>query len=76
MKVTLLAVGKARGAPAGVIAEYEARVRRYFAFEAVEVREEPFRGPGDVGRVRNEEGKRLLARVPAGSEVVALHETG
>jgi 23S rRNA (pseudouridine1915-N3)-methyltransferase len=76
MRVTMLAVGKARGAIAEAIGEYEGRLRRYFTFEGVEVKEESFRRPGDAGRVRQEEGKRLLARVPAGSEVVALHETG
>jgi 23S rRNA (pseudouridine1915-N3)-methyltransferase len=76
MKVTLLAVGRARGALAGAIAEYEGRLRHYWVFEAAQVKEEPFRRAGDAGRVRDEEGKRLLARVPPGSEVVALHETG
>jgi 23S rRNA (pseudouridine1915-N3)-methyltransferase len=41
-----------------------------------EVREEPYRRAGDAARVREEEGKRLLARVPAGYELVALHEEG
>lgn len=76
MRVALLAVGKPRGALAEAIAEYEGRLRHYFAFEAVEVKEEPFRRPGDAARVREEEGARLLARVPPGYEVVALHETG
>ena len=76
MKVLVLAVGKPRGVLAEAIAEYEGRARRYFTFEAAEVKEEPFRRAGDAARVRDEEGKRLLTRVPAGAEVVALHETG
>jgi len=76
MKLALLAVGKARGPVADAISEYETRIRRYFTFEAVEVKEEAFRRAGDAGRVRDEEGKRLLAHVVPGSEVVALHETG
>ncbi len=40
------------------------------------MKEEPYRGRGDAARVRGEEGKRLLARVPPGAEIVALHETG
>jgi 23S rRNA (pseudouridine1915-N3)-methyltransferase len=76
MKLILLAVGRARGPVADAIAEYEKRAGRYFPFEAVEVKEEAFRKPGDAARVRDEEGKRLLARVPAGAEIVALHETG
>lgn len=61
---------------AEAVGEYEGRLRHYFAFEAVEVKEEPHRRAGDAGRVREEEGKRLLARVRPGAEVVALHETG
>jgi 23S rRNA (pseudouridine1915-N3)-methyltransferase len=76
MKVVVVAVGRARGAVAEALADYETRARRYFSFEAVEVREEAFRRAGDAGRVRDEEGKRLLARVPPGAQVVALHETG
>jgi 23S rRNA (pseudouridine1915-N3)-methyltransferase len=74
MKLAVVAVGRARGPVAAVIAEYEARAGRYFALEVHELREEPFRG--DPARVREEEGKRLLARAPSGLEVVALHEEG
>lgn len=76
MKIVLAAVGKARGPAAELIAEYEARAKRYFPLEVAEVKEEAFRRPGDAARVRDEEGKRLLARVPTGVEIVALHETG
>jgi 23S rRNA (pseudouridine1915-N3)-methyltransferase len=76
MKIAVVAVGKARGLVADALAEYEARTRRYFAFEAAEVKEEAYRRAGDAGRVRDEEGKRLLARVPPGAQLVALHETG
>jgi 23S rRNA (pseudouridine1915-N3)-methyltransferase len=76
MRVMLLAVGKPRGAVAEAIGEYETRVRRYFGFEAMEVKEESFRRDGDAARVRDGEGNRLLERVPAGMELIALHETG
>jgi len=76
MKVIVAAVGRARGPAAELIAEYEARAKRYFPLEVAEVKEEAFRRPGDAARVRDEEGKRLLARVPAGVELVALHEGG
>jgi len=76
MKLLLLAVGRPRGDAAELIAGYEARAKRYFPLEVAEVKEEAFRRPGDAARVRDEEGRRLLARVPAGVEVVALHETG
>jgi 23S rRNA (pseudouridine1915-N3)-methyltransferase len=76
VKIVVAAVGRPRGPVAEAIAEYESRAARYFGFDAAEVKEEPFRRPGDAARVRDEEGKRLLARVPAGAEIVALHETG
>ena len=76
MKVAVVSVGRAKGAVGEAIGEYEARARRYFTFEAHEVKEEPYRGRGDAPRVRGEEGRRILARVPAGAELVALHETG
>jgi 23S rRNA (pseudouridine1915-N3)-methyltransferase len=76
MKLLVMSVGKPRGMVADAIAEYEKRAARYFSFEAVEVKEDAYRKAGDAGRVRDEEGKRLLARVPAGAEIVALHETG
>jgi 23S rRNA (pseudouridine1915-N3)-methyltransferase len=76
MKVAVIAVGKARGPVGEALAEYETRAARYFAFDTAEVREEAYRRSGDAGRVRDEEGKRLLARVPPGAEIVALHETG
>ena len=76
MKLTVVSVGRAKGPVGDAVAEYEARARRYFSFESHEVKEEPYRGRGDAPRVRDEEGKRLLARVPAGAALVALHEAG
>ena len=76
MRLTVLAVGRPRGPLAESIADYETRVRRYFTFDAVEVKEEAHRREGDDARVRDGEGKRLLAKLPAGAELVALHETG
>ena len=76
MKVLLAAVGRVKGVFAEPLQDYEARVRRYYSFEAVEVREEPARNEAAIDRVRSEEGKRLLARVPAGMEAVALHRDG
>lgn len=76
MKVTLLVVGKAKGAMADPIAEYEQRIRHYFSFEIVEVKEESAsrgRAPQEVMAV---EGERLLDRVPRGTELVALDRTG
>src|SRR5690349_5397590 len=76
VKITLLTVGRPRGAAAELVAEYEKRAGRYFTLEVGDVKEESFRRAGDAARVRDEEGTRLLARVPPGAEIVALHEAG
>lgn len=76
MKIRVIAVGKVRGSLAEPVAEYESRVRHYYGFDAVEVKEVTARRGMDVGRVREEEGERLLARVPSGWEVVAVHPGG
>jgi len=76
MKLIVAVVGKARGALAAPIAEYEKRAGRYHSLEVVEVKERPARQAGDRRAVMEEEGKRLLARIPAGFEVVALHREG
>lgn len=76
MKVLLLAVGRTRGSLAAPIAEYQQRIRHYYSFEAVEVKEQPSSSASGPDQVREEEGQRLLARVPAGQEVIALHREG
>jgi 23S rRNA (pseudouridine1915-N3)-methyltransferase len=60
---------------AAAIEDYEARASRYWPLEAVEVREETARGAA-VDVVREREGERLLARVPAGARVVACDVGG
>ena len=76
MKVMLLSVGKVRGLFADPIAEFETRASRYFSFEAREVKEEPGTRARSPVQVMSEEGKRLLARLPAGYDLVALHRKG
>ena len=76
MKVGVAVIGRAKGAVGDAISEYETRARRYFTFDSAELKEEAYRGRGDAPRVRDEEGKRLLARVPGGCDIIALHETG
>lgn len=75
MKVTLLVVGKARPPFADAVAEYERRVRHYYSFEVLEVKEYTARGAADE-RVMEEEGRRILKRIPERAEVVALHRGG
>lgn len=76
MKVTLLVVGKVKGAMADPIRDYEERIRHYFTFEVVVVKEESASRGRSPREVMDAEGERLLARVPSGTEVVALHRKG
>jgi 23S rRNA (pseudouridine1915-N3)-methyltransferase len=76
VKIQLLVVGKVRGAMQQLCADYEQRIGRYFALEAVAVREESARRGRDLEEVRDEEARRLLAKVRPGYDVVALHHDG
>jgi 23S rRNA (pseudouridine1915-N3)-methyltransferase len=76
MKVTLLAVGRPGRLYAEAIAEYERRARRYWTLEVVEVKEERAGRGRTAAQVRATESARLLERVPAGAEVVALTREG
>lgn len=76
MKVWVASVGKPGRLVADLIAEYERRAGRYWNLEVIEVREERAgRGKTDE-QVRAIEGERLLERIPAGAEVIALTRTG
>lgn len=76
MRLLIVAVGRPGRLFAGPIAEYERRARRYWDLEVVEVREER------AGRGRNEEqlraaeAERMLERIPAGLDLVALTRVG
>ncbi len=69
-------MGKPAPLLAGAIAEYERRVGRYWTLEVAEVREEKSRKGLPLERVRAAESARLLERVPAGAEIVALTRAG
>ena len=71
----LAVVGRARGALAEAIGEYETRAARYWPLEAHEVREEPARS-ASVDLVKQREGERLLAKVPPAATLVACDERG
>lgn len=75
MKVVLLHVGRARGAVGDAIADFEKRVSHYFTFESVGVKETPYKGQS-ITQLLDDEGKRLLARVPTQNELIALHRPG
>lgn len=74
MKVSIVSVGRPRAPLAEAIAHYEGRIPHYFTFESVEVKESGRREPPI--RMVDEEGERLLARVPRQHELVALHRPG
>ena len=75
MKVSVVCVGKAKGPIGEAIAEYESRAARYYSFESVEVKETPHRAQPPA-KVLEEEGERILARVPGDHELVGLHRPG
>ncbi len=77
MKVMMLAVGapKARSL-AAAIREYESRISHYFNFEAVEIRAGRIPPRSEAAAISEREGRTLLARVPAGLEIVALDRQG
>ncbi len=76
MRLTLLAVGRPSALLAGAIGEYEKRAGRYWPLQVVEVREEKARKGLPLEQVKEAESARLLERVPAGAEVVALTRAG
>ena len=76
MRVLVAAVGKPRGEGLGAaIREYETRASRYWPLEIHEVREESARTTAP-DLVRDREGARLLAALPAGAELVACDVGG
>ena len=76
MRVVIAAVGRPRDAGlASAIQEYETRAARYWPLEVHEVREESARSTSP-DLVREREGERLLAKVPAGARVVVCDERG
>lgn len=76
MKVTLLVVGRVKGALADPVREYEQRIRHYFPFQVVEVKEETAGRGRSPAQVMEAEGERLLGRIPPGVEVIGLDRRG
>lgn len=76
MKVLLVAVGKVRGNLSDAVADFETRAGRYWKLEVFEV------SAGGQGRnaapeaVMEAEAERILAKIPAHFEVVALTREG
>lgn len=76
MTITVVVVGRVRGVLAEAVAEYEGRIPHYWKFEVVEVDAGSSRGRQDATSVMAEEGARLLARIPDGSQVCLLERSG
>lgn len=76
MKVTIIAVGKARGALGAAISDYEQRASRYWKLEVIEVEAGSGRGAATDAEVRTAEASRILPRIPDGADVMALTRGG
>ena len=77
MKVLVVAVGRVRGALAEAVAEYEARAGRSWRLEVTEVAAgAKRRAAAPAARVLEAEAERILARVPADVDLVALTRVG
>jgi len=76
MRVSIVAVGRPRDAALrSAIEKYETRASRYWALAVHEVREESARA-ASPDLVREREGERLGARLPAAGMIVACDEGG
>jgi 23S rRNA (pseudouridine1915-N3)-methyltransferase len=74
MRIVILAVGSPRDrALARATRAYESRLARYLSLEAIET---PRGGRGDVDRIRREEGRELLKRIPDRMRTYALTRAG
>ena len=77
MRVLLISVGTPKNAGiAEAIGGYEDRISHYFKYESLEVRGTRNPPGGRAGPIAERESRELLARVPAGLDVVALDERG
>jgi len=77
VKVFVISVGspKMKGL-AAAIADYEARIARYFKFEALEVRQQRIPPAADEKAIADVECQALLGTVPSGIQTVALDQRG
>jgi len=75
VRVMVVVVGKMRGDLADAVREYEKRAGRYWKLEVVEVAQESARSAAPA-QVKDAEAQRIMARIPAQLEVVALTRDG
>ncbi len=77
MRVTVLAVGRVKGALEAPVKDFERRAGRYWKLDVVEVDAGgPKGGDKSPQAVRAAEGERLARRIPAGTYIVALTRRG
>ncbi len=76
MTITVVSVGRVRGALAPAVEEYEARAARYWKLEVVEVDDgAPGKDP-EPGRIRAAEAERIRARLPERAALWVLTRKG
>ncbi len=76
MRLVVLAVGALRGGLEPAVAHYEARARRYWKLDVVEVAAGTRGRSPEPDRVRAAEGERILSKIPDGLELFALTRKG
>ena len=77
MKITLISVGKlSQPFLRDGVAEYAGRLQRYISFNSHELKEAKGGSKADAKVIREQEGERILARVPVAAYLVALDEGG
>ena len=77
MKILIVAVGRVKGVLANIVSDYEDRAGHYWKLDVIEV-SGGSRGTGNnqVDRIRAAEADRILSKLPAELEVVALTRAG
>jgi 23S rRNA (pseudouridine1915-N3)-methyltransferase len=76
VKLSVVVVGKVKGALADAIRDYEERARRYWKLSVSEVAAGAPGADAAPERVRAAEAERIRARIPDALEVVALTREG
>ncbi len=77
MKIGLISIGKlSQPFLRDGVAEYAGRIQRYIAFNSSELKEAKGGSKANSKVIREQEGERILARVPEGAYLVALDERG
>ncbi len=76
MDLVLVTVGRPSSLLADPIAEYEARARRYWKLDTVEVKAARASRNRPVAQVRREESERIRGAVGAGHDAVVLTRSG